>query len=182
MNRLPPLLFGCFLIIGGCQQATTDQQISALKLESSTLETRQLQSRRFETNNEKNILAACAGVLQDLGFNLDESSAKTGLLIASKNRNAVESGQVAGQLILAALVAAMGAQADPVWEQDQKIRISVVTTPIQKDSIIVRATFQRIIWNTKDQLSRIEPINDPTIYREFFDKLAQSVFLEAHDI
>ena len=47
---------------------------------------------------------------------------------------------------------------------------------------LVRVTFQRVIYNTAGQVTRREQINDPVLYREFFDKLAQSVFLEAHEI
>jgi hypothetical protein len=46
----------------------------------------------------------------------------------------------------------------------------------------VRVTFQRIVTNTQGQVTRRELINEPMIYREFFDKLSESVFLEAHDI
>lgn len=46
----------------------------------------------------------------------------------------------------------------------------------------VRITFQRFIYNTNNQVTRIEQINDAAVYQGFFDKLAQSVFLEAHEI
>jgi hypothetical protein len=46
----------------------------------------------------------------------------------------------------------------------------------------VRVTFQRVVWDNHRNVSRIETINEPKIYQEFFDKLAQSLFLEAHQI
>ncbi len=46
----------------------------------------------------------------------------------------------------------------------------------------VRVTFQRVIYNTQRQVTRREQINDPVLYQQFFDKLSQAVFLEAHDI
>lgn len=46
----------------------------------------------------------------------------------------------------------------------------------------VRVTFQRIIYNTTGQVTSAEQIKDVTIYKEFFDKLSQSVFLEAHEL
>lgn len=46
----------------------------------------------------------------------------------------------------------------------------------------VRVTFQRIIYNTQGQVTLTEQINDPLVYQEFFDKLSQAVFLEAHEL
>lgn len=46
----------------------------------------------------------------------------------------------------------------------------------------VRCTFQRVVYNTHGLVSRLEQVNNPELYQQFFDKLAQSVFLEAHEI
>jgi hypothetical protein len=95
----------------------------------------------------------------------------------------VEAKQVAGQLLLAALVAAAGGRADPVWEKQQKIRVSIVTRSSEDhQAMIARVLFQRVIWNTKNQISRVETIEDPVVYQSFFEKLAQAAFLSAHDI
>ena len=69
-------------------------------------------------------------------------------------------------------------------DKNQKIRVSVVTRPIDdgRGRTAVRVTFQRLVWNTRNQLSKIESLNEPELYRGFFEKLSQSVFLEAHDI
>jgi hypothetical protein len=170
----------CALCVG-CQHNSVERQTAALSMTASTVGQRQIQSRRFETRDEYFVLSACAGVLQDLGFTIDETAPDSGLLIASKDRDAVEAGQIAGQFFLVALAAALGAQHDPVWERNQKIRISVATRVVP-GNVVVRATFQRVIWNTRDQISRVESIDDPNIYQEFFQKLSQSMFLEAHDV
>lgn len=176
-----PILVGCAILLSGCQQHADKERATLALTSSDSLAQRQMQARRFETNDEQVILSASAALLQDLGFSIDETSQKTGLLVASKNRSAEEAGQIAGQLILAGLIAGLGGRADPVWEKDQKIRVSVATKRISTGTA-VRVTFQRIIWNTKNQISRVESVDDPKIHQEFFDKLAQSIFLEAHDI
>lgn len=80
------------LLAGGCQQHPADlQKSAALALTGDTAQ-RQYSSRRFEIKDEISMMAASAGVLQDLGFNIDETSRATGLIVASKNRDAVESG------------------------------------------------------------------------------------------
>ena len=47
---------------------------------------------------------------------------------------------------------------------------------------IVRVTFQRTIIDTTGRVTLAEQINDVAIYQQFYDKLAQAVFLEAHEL
>ncbi len=187
---IPPSILVVLATIGvaflstSCQTTGTASRThaSALMMDQSSLQLRQIQSRRFDTADEAMILRACAAVMQDLGFTIEESSKETGLIVGSKDRDAIETGQVAGQLFLATLVAVLGGVADPVWDNTQRIRISIVTRPTAKKSINVRTTFQRMISNTKNQVSKVETIANPEIYQEFYDKVSQAVFLEAHEI
>ena len=156
----------------GCQTIPKD----ALKLSPESLKERQIQTRKYETTDEAKILAACAGLLQDMGFNLDESETELGVIVASKMRSAVS----AGQQVAAIMVALIGG--DMSTDKEQKMRASVVTRPVDENHIVVRVTFQRIVWNTKSQITVREGLTDPKIYQEFFDKLSKSIFLEAHEI
>jgi hypothetical protein len=70
-------------------------------------------------------------------------------------------------------------------DEEQKIRASLVTRPVDGDSVdsyYVRITFQRVVWDSSNEISRIERLESPELYQGFFDKLAKSVFLEAHKI
>lgn len=165
--------------LAACQAHMADQQKqAAAALTGDTLAQRQYTTRRFDTRDETMIMAASAGVLQDLGFNIDETSRSTGLLAGSKDRDAVQPGQV----LFAALIVAFGGKPETTgYDTAQKIRISVAVKPV-RDATVVRVTIQRLIINNLNQISRAESIDDPKIYQEFFDKLAQSVFLEAHEI
>jgi hypothetical protein len=163
------------LIFQGCGGIPKD----VLSMNKATLEDRQLQTRLFDTSDEERILSATAGVLQDLGFNLDESETDLGLIVGSKDRDATE----AGQVFLAAILAGMsGTQA--IYDTKQKIRISLVSCPAGEsgERISVRVTFQRIVWNNYGRISRLERLNDPEMYQGFFDKLSKAIFLEAHGI
>lgn len=162
------------LIFQGCGGIPKD----VLSMNKATLEDRQLQTRLFDTSDEENILSASASLLQDLGFNLDESETDLGLIVSSKERDATNAGQVA-----LAMLVALGGSNMPI-DSHQKIRVSVVTSPTgeKENRMTVRVTFQRIIWDTYGQVSKLEKLNEPEMYQEFFEKLSKSVFLEAHSI
>ena len=151
--------------------------IDALTLQPEAASLRRLQTRRFDTNNEAELLQASLGVLQDLGFELDESESRLGLLVASKQRDATDAGQIASKILIAAF-----SQQDMPIDVTQRIRVSLITRVISPRESTVRITFQRIVWNDMGQISRSESLDDPELYQEFFYKLSKAVFLEAHGI
>lgn len=169
------LLFVSTIILFGCAQKIPKE---ALALTSESLKLRHLQTRRFDSKDEKALLAAGAGVLQDLGFTLDESETKLGVIVASKDRSAVETEQVISAILLAFLGVPV-----PI-DRTQKIRASLITRPAETDeeSTVVRVTFQRIVWRDQRIISKTEPLNEPEFYQEFFDRLSKAVFLNAHEL
>jgi hypothetical protein len=169
------LWFGAAMLVA-CEAGIPKE---ALELGPESLARRQLQTRLFDTKDEVRLLGASAAVLQDLGFNLDESETDLGVLVASKERDATE----AGQIVLAVIVAVLTRVATPV-DKLQKIRVSLVSRPHGENGqrTAVRVTFQRIVWNNQGQVSKTEPLDDPKLYQEFYDKLSKSVFLQAHGI
>lgn len=223
-----------------------------LTLSPESMKMRQLQTKRYDTNDEKMVLSASASVLQDLGFQLDESTPDLGIIVGSKTRDATDAGQVTMMIF----VAAMGGGSMPI-DQHQTIRVSLVTAPMPRpkekaagaqpqaaltpekitaacarisakmqqslngellgvlsapeagqvsknladqmakglnDDLLqrmksrdfgatrVRVTFQRVVVNTQGQVSRMEALQTPELYQEFYEKLSKSVFLEANDI
>ncbi|AGG33855.1 hypothetical protein ICN42_10845 [Polynucleobacter sp. 71A-WALBACH] len=196
-------IIGCLTLLAllvGCAQPIPPE---ALQFSPDTLANRQLQSRKYDIKSEKELLSASNNVLQDMGFNLDESNMPLGVIVASKNRDATDGGQIAGAILMAAL---FGVQTN--YDKEQKIRASLVTKPASTNNpikvdvttksgkqvkfdqpveattsgFVVRVTFQRLVWNQKGVLSKIEGINDQEIYREFFDKLSKSIFLQAQNV
>jgi len=186
-------------ILGGCASQIPPE---ALQFQPDTLANRQLQSRKYDIKSEKELLSASNNVLQDMGFNLDESNMPLGVIVASKNRDATDGGQIAGAILMAALF-----RVQTSYDKEQKIRASLVTKPAATNNsilvdvttktgkqvkfnqpveanngFVVRVTFQRLVWNQRGVLSKIEGINDPEIYQEFFDKLSKSIFLQAQNV
>lgn len=170
------LLLFSFIFLVACQARIPDD---ALRLDPESLKQRQLETRVFQTADESKVLAACSALLQDLGFNLDESECRLGVIVGSKDRSAVSAGQVVASVFVALLIGVT----TPI-DKNQKMRACVVTKPIgdEKKSIAVRVTFQRIVWDTQGKITKREGLTDPKIYQEFFEKLSKSMFLEANEV
>jgi hypothetical protein len=131
---------------------SADQQAAALSPTASAVAVRARQSRRFDTADQALMMQSALGALQDLGYTIDESQATTGVIVASR---------VSGALI----------------------RAQVTVRPVPRQSAtVMRATFQRIIPRPGAMLAVGESLEDPALYQGFFERVAQSAFLTAHEI
>jgi len=153
--------------------------VDVLKLEPESMAQRQLQTRKYSTDAQDKIMTACINVLQDSGFNIDNTEAKLGLVLGSKAREAMESGQVAGALVVAVIFGV----SVPI-DKNQKMFASIVISPAasEKKATLVRITFSRLVWNTRNAVSKAERLEQPEIYQTFFEKLSKSLFLEAQSV
>lgn len=190
---IPPL---CATLLLGCVQ--TIEPGAFFKLTPESLRSRALQTRVFETTNEKELLSASAAVLQDLGFQIEESEVEMGILRAAKERSAREFWQEFWQgviLILSLAASAGGSNAIQVMPVDlhQQIGATLATRPLAGDDsrYTVRIFFHRTLWKGEGQngnqyippgASRMQMISDGQIYQQFFAKLSKGLFLEAHEI
>lgn len=170
---IAPILILIILMLFACHKGVPRE---ALMFTPESLADRQLQTRVFETDNEGKLLEASAAVLQDLGFTIDESEVKCGVIVCSKDRNVTEFYDV-GLSIIASLFFI-----DYEYATRQKVLASLVTRPLEENRIAVRITFQHLVWDTKKELIKNERVNEAKIYQEFFSKLSKSVFLTAHEI
>ena len=184
---------GC-LFVTGCQTPPEN----AMELSPDSLKLRQLQTRRVEGIDEKALLAASVGVLQDLGFNIDETETQLGVIVASKKRSAIDTADIiSSSLETLAIDLALSLVFGDHYSSDgeisidvtQKIRISIVTRPAldssgqpRKDAQVIRVTIQRLVWDDEGTLVHAESIEDPKVYQKFFDRLSKSIFLELQAI
>ncbi len=196
--RKPPRIFRWLLLpilgglLSGCvQQMPKVESFFALTPENA--QHRALQTRMFDTSDEKELLSASAAVLQDLGFQIEESAKEVGMLRAAKERGAREYGQEIAQSLLFILLAITGKVYIMPVDVHQQINATLVTRRSETDPsrFSVRILFHRSIWkgdgNAGDQpippgQQSLEIIVDGKIYQQFFAKLSKSVFLEAHKI
>ena len=170
--HISPVFILVVFTILACQRGIPRE---ALMFTPESLADRQLQTRIFDTYNEAKLLEASAAVLQDLGFTIDESEVKCGVIVCSKDRNVTEFYDV-GLSIIASLFFI-----DYEYAVKQKVLASLVTRPMAENRIAVRITFQHLVWDTQKELVKNERINEPEIYQKFFSKLSKSVFLIAHE-
>jgi hypothetical protein len=177
-------------LVCGCVAPTRPESFFQLSAESPAQ--RATQTRIFEAADPDELLSASAAVLQDLGFQVEESVRELGFIRAAKERSAREYGQ---EIVRALLM--LGGSRIPV-DLQQKIAATLVCRPLDTDGVRreVRIMFYRVIWKGDGTISRgngqteyIPPgeqrmamIRDPEIYRQFFAKLSKAVFLEAHKI
>jgi hypothetical protein len=181
----------CLALFGlptGCVTHTEPAEL--FQLTAETPKHRAMQTRFFETPNEKELLSASAAVLQDLGFQVEESVHEVGFLRATKERSAREYGQYIQQALL--LLLSLGKLMTPV-DLHQKIAAGLITRPLNEEATRqeVRIVFYRVIWKGDGQANNqyippgeqhMEMVWDPEIYQQFFAKLSKAVFLEAHTI
>ncbi len=170
------------LIATGC----TSSNVSFFKPTESSIALRQIQSRTYETADEAKILSSVIALMQDTGFIIEKSDDALGFVSVTKNADAVKGGQVALALTLDVLNILSGSgYSDNLGDVDdvQKINASVVVKPNSDGkSYTVRLTYQRMVWNKKGILSKVETLNDKEMYNLFFDKLSKSIFLEENKI
>ncbi len=149
-----------------------------------SLEQRQIETRRYDGISERDLITASINLLQDLGFNFENSETELGTIIASKQRDSekLEASRtefLSSMLLFSAIF--------PV-RKDQTTRVAIVVRPVFDsngetiaDSHLVRVTFQSIVLRTDNNTSG-KTLSDPELYQGFFEKLSKSVFLEAQEI
>jgi hypothetical protein len=177
-NCIILISLGSFLV--ACQQNNILKE--ALTWSPDLFRDRQLQTRIFEAIDEQRLLTASAAVLQDLGFTIDETDVRSGVIVCSRDRDVTVTAQVILSVALEILSILAGRPTSVPYDKTQKVLASLVTTPVDKQRTAVRITFQHIIWDSDGNAVRKEQLNEPAIYQEFFSKLSKSIFLVAHEI
>lgn len=167
------------LLLAGCVQMPKDSFVVTPEL----LKQRQVESRRFDGVKEEDLLIACSNSLQDMGYTLENSETKLGLLTANKQRDAIDKAEIAAAVIVAILGGQPGA-----FSKDQTIRVSLVVRPANDsngksmvNSNFVRVTFQRVVRRT-DNSTYSETLRDEKLFEEFYERVSKSVFFEAQKI
>jgi len=136
------------------------------------------------------LLSASAAVLQDMGYQVEESVQEVGFLRAAKDRSAREYGQDIQRIFI--MLLSLGKYYMPV-DLHQKIAATLVARPMNPEATQhqVRIMFFRVIWKGEGHADnqyippgeqKMEMLRDPALYQQFFAKLSKAVFLEAYTL
>ncbi|MCQ4160216.1 hypothetical protein NON00_09775 [Roseomonas sp. GC11] len=162
------------IFLSACQQQDPDWANKAALRIGAPLENaaalRETQTARFADVPEQRLLIEATQVLQDLGFTIEESAPRYGVLAGSKDRDATEAGQVAGQVALAIGLALVGVRYDPIYDTDQVIRATLTTRPLGARDSQLRVSFERIVTTNKG-FTRVERLSEPEFSTGFFEKV-----------
>ncbi|MGQ0694819.1 MAG: hypothetical protein ACT4OL_04495 [Nitrospiraceae bacterium] len=176
----------------GCIPPTQPTELFQLTPESAA--NRAMQIRMFETPNERELLSASAAVLQDLGFQIEESVREVGFLRATKERSAREYGQEMTRVLVAIATTPLAMfRSGPIIlpvDLHQKIAATLIARPLNPEATRyeVRIMFYRVVWKGDGAAGEsaiapgsqyMEMLRDPVLYQTFFAKLSKAVFLEA---
>jgi hypothetical protein len=164
------------VLLAGC----APRAATLLTLPGDSLAQRQLQTRHFETKDEERVLRACTAALQDMGFQIDETSPRLGVLLASKTR---DTNLLRPEARIAAVVLSLGILSSLAENQLAKIEVGIVTrrVGVEEDRVSVRAIFRMTSLPRRGEQSVTQTITQPEIYTQFFDSLSKAFFLEARE-
>ena len=150
---------------------------------------REMQTRRFETSANGVVLNGCLGVLQDMGYKVTGGNRQLGLILASKKADVEGAGlgHAAAEAVLVAttIILSLLTGADMVTDLPeqvaQTIYISLLVSEETESQTRVRLSIDRDMHYDNGGVIP-DHTELPLIYLEFFEKLAKSVFLEAHQL
>lgn len=155
-----------------------------LSLAAAAPADRELQARRFDGIGEKELLAAAAGVLQDLGFAIETRGSELGFIQGTKSAEAKAPEQKLVVLIIAALAASQGQSVSALpMREDQTVSVLLSLRPARAGdarSHLVLVTFHS---HKRQPLGTTAgALRDPVLYASFFELLSKAIFLEAHKL
>jgi hypothetical protein len=130
------------------------------RLRSATeLQTRELQTRTYDTTDTAMVMKALVNVLQDDGFIVKTASGDIGLITATKERTERHWYFIFAKDITDSWTCSVNISA---FGQETKVRVNV----------------QETIKTWPDNTERTAPVDDPTFYRDFFARVDKGIFIQ----
>lgn len=156
----------CFTF-GGCKTATMEPP------EKSQLETRELQTHIYDTQDTKIVMKALVNVLQDDGFVIQSSSTDLGLLGATKQI------RVEDKQDLSRMLPDLGEGVK--LRKDAIIDANIAVTEYG-NGCKVRVSFQIKMLRKSGKVRDAHTVRDATYFQRFFSKVDKGLFLQAEKL
>ena len=171
----------CFcisLIISGCGavDATVGAAGSLFKPKrkaKTQLEIRQMQTREFETSETTMVLRAMLNVLQDDGYIVEQVNPEVGFFNASKVMDTEDT--------LAKTWGTFWWGPSGQWIENTVIDCTANVSNFGEKTR-VRANFQLKQMNNKGGVDKVQTMDDPKFYQEFFTKVDKGIFIEKEQL
>jgi hypothetical protein len=160
-------LFLLSILISSCMPMQPEDPVA------TQLQTREIQTRNFDTQDTKLVMKSMMNVLQDEGYMIKNAVIELGLLSAEKNLNIENKG--------AAFIATLACGANARWSKQQIIEASANISEFGLQTR-VRINFQIKTFDNLGCVQDIVAVNDPLFYCSFFEKVSKGIFLEQQEI
>lgn len=174
------------LIVIGLSSCTfVDYQRNTTTHQATQLETREFQTRMFDTNNTKLIMKAMVNVLQDDNYIITNAVPDLGVIMAKKEMDLGNSkkGVNVDNDFWIAFFDAMNkkgqqrTQQDRTFQKTKIVEVSINVSEYGRQSK-VRANFQAKILDNKGDVVEVYPVQDGKFYQDFFAKVDKAIFLQ----
>lgn len=168
-NHLMLLSIACVVsvMMSGCVRTPAEDPIA------TQLQTREIQTRDFDTNDTKMVMKSMMNVLQDEGFIIKNAVMDLGLLSAEKNID------IENKMHAFAAAIFIGPQA-----RLNKLQILEASANVSEfgPKTRVRINFQTKTMDNFGCPKDVITIKDPSYYQIFFDKVGKGIFIQEQEI
>ena len=171
-------LIGIVSMISACTIVNTYQAPDAPKTQ---LQTRQVQTREFDTNNVKLIMKAVINVLQDDGFIVKNAQLDLGLLTAQKEIDLSQSRGNSNDFwseFFKGIDRNRSRNSNDLTYSKIKIVESSVNISEFGKQTKVRANFQVNVLDNLGNPKEVYQVEDAKFYQDFFVKVDKGVFIQ----
>jgi len=163
MKATPVAGFALLLALGGCAMP------GGPGIQESQLQTREYQTRAFDTTDQKKVMQALVSALQDEGFVISQANTDLGLITAQKELNVRNNGE--------AIIATLFAGRDATYQNNAVVEATCNVSSFGQQTR-VRINVQQKVMDNKGSVMDVQPITDQKQYQDFFEAISKSLFIQ----
>jgi hypothetical protein len=179
--------------VTSCTYVSNDQ--STKEHQATQLETREYQTRMYDTNDSKMIMKAIVNVLQDDGYIITNAIPDLGVIVAKKEIDLGKGKNVSNDYyqnefwlnFFLALASSKNntnnynSSEERTYQKTQLVEVSINVTEYGRETK-VRANFQAKILDNKGNTVNVQQVQNMKFYQDFFAKVDKSIFLQKNGL